>query len=745
MPHEHSYPLSAIADWQLKGRDTVSLPELQRGFVWKPHQTENLWDSLLRGFPVGTFILAPPEEDENVPESEFELLDGQQRATAIAFGFFDPWAHGSEAIKMWRVASKDVPIIWLDLARPENNDARAYVFRLITRSHPWGYERKDNQRPLSATDRRKFLLKLKDRLSPEDQTKRCGELPLTHFWPWDAVLPVPLAFLMRAVSATDWTEHLKSLCRRHFQKLETKHTAGNYLGALDDYLKTPHAEEIQRSIVALSSRKLPAATIDRAVLEHESLLSASSGSDDNEAPDDIETLFIRINSAGTQWAGEELIYSIYKSILRDTVDLVESAGQNFLQPSRLLSLATRVVQADLQREGTSRRRQTDPDVMSLPTKVRVKDFRRLLHERRTRFKDRLRRFITTLRDDNIFKRAQDILVGKAEFQLPAALAADLARRAPEIIFILVYRLHLGDDISNGSEDHRKVLGFITALSWFGRGERLRDHDACLRHVWKDLLTASKNRFWRRGVLTKAIEPRNDQLVMLPLARPSDLEKHLLECVVDAGTNWDELEDLAGSSRLYRWYKEHYEVHRQGDLAIYAWRAFLDKLWNQRGLVLYAQRESVAKWFCEFVHFGTQNLEDTNCPWDWDHIHPQNLIKRKWGVDRALKDWHSSIGNLRVWPLELNRSDSDTDPSEKLGKLDPEGNSFYETYELATAHDIREASFITDAQGWCSISKNTDVRKGADAKRIRKAIVARAVEMYRHWFENLRLREFFPLE
>jgi hypothetical protein len=83
-----AYTLQEIADWQLKAASgDVILPDLQRGFVWKPFQTENLWDSLLRRFPVGTFILAPSHKSD-----QLELLDGQQRATAIAFGFFDPWA-----------------------------------------------------------------------------------------------------------------------------------------------------------------------------------------------------------------------------------------------------------------------------------------------------------------------------------------------------------------------------------------------------------------------------------------------------------------------------------------------------------------------------------------------------------------------------------------------------------------------------------------------------------------------------
>ena len=54
-----------IAAWQLPHLgapdDTLraTLPALQRGAVWQARQVEELWDSLLRGFPIGAFLLAP--------------------------------------------------------------------------------------------------------------------------------------------------------------------------------------------------------------------------------------------------------------------------------------------------------------------------------------------------------------------------------------------------------------------------------------------------------------------------------------------------------------------------------------------------------------------------------------------------------------------------------------------------------------------------------------------------------------
>ena len=73
------YTLKEIALWAQNSK--VDIPNVQRGFVWKPSQIENLWDSLLRGYPVGAFVMTPKSD------GNFEILDGQQRATSISLGF----------------------------------------------------------------------------------------------------------------------------------------------------------------------------------------------------------------------------------------------------------------------------------------------------------------------------------------------------------------------------------------------------------------------------------------------------------------------------------------------------------------------------------------------------------------------------------------------------------------------------------------------------------------------------------
>lgn len=75
----------------------IKIPRFQRDFVWSKEQTAKLLDSLIRGYPIGTFILWKTKEElrhvkdignislPDVPDGEFVyyVLDGQQRVTSL--------------------------------------------------------------------------------------------------------------------------------------------------------------------------------------------------------------------------------------------------------------------------------------------------------------------------------------------------------------------------------------------------------------------------------------------------------------------------------------------------------------------------------------------------------------------------------------------------------------------------------------------------------------------------------------
>lgn len=93
-------------------RKSYVLPAIQRDFIWKPHQIASLFDSLMQGYPMGTFLFwrILPETSEKFRFYEFAreynerdaahstplatiynqevmaVLDGQQRLTALNIG-----------------------------------------------------------------------------------------------------------------------------------------------------------------------------------------------------------------------------------------------------------------------------------------------------------------------------------------------------------------------------------------------------------------------------------------------------------------------------------------------------------------------------------------------------------------------------------------------------------------------------------------------------------------------------------
>jgi hypothetical protein len=131
------------------------LPAIQREFVWKPEQIERLFDSLMQGYPFGTFLfwkVEPstsgkfkfydfvlnyhqrdaahcPELGKMHQQSVTAVLDGQQRLTALNIGL-----RGSMAIKQpnkWWTNPDAFPkrTLRLDLLAPQVPDEDGVVYR----------------------------------------------------------------------------------------------------------------------------------------------------------------------------------------------------------------------------------------------------------------------------------------------------------------------------------------------------------------------------------------------------------------------------------------------------------------------------------------------------------------------------------------------------------------------------------------------------------------------------------------
>jgi hypothetical protein len=150
------------------GSKTYVLPAIQREFVWKPEQIERLFDSLMQGYPIGTFLFWKVEaatsgkfkfydfvlnyhqrDAAHCPElgkihhqSVTAVLDGQQRLTALNIGL-----RGSMALKQpnkWWTNPDAFPArtLHLDLLSSQvpDEDGVIYRFRFLDDEQARGEE-----------------------------------------------------------------------------------------------------------------------------------------------------------------------------------------------------------------------------------------------------------------------------------------------------------------------------------------------------------------------------------------------------------------------------------------------------------------------------------------------------------------------------------------------------------------------------------------------------------------------------
>lgn len=805
--------LATVAGWQTclhkimpSPWDQVhaELPPLQRGFIWKPDQVENLWDSLMRKFPIGSFLISEINDkfdakgwklrksqrfklacgksyrnetdgsERNVFKERFHLLDGQQRATAIALAFINPWKCNECELKFNPPA-----VLWVDLTPPAPESGIAYLFRVCTRSHPWGYKSGRSER-LESYDRSDafsaYVAANSNVLSGRDYTR----IPLTHTWPWDATVPLPVALLLESLSTNTggnhWREVLKDSVGRYLKyqdesQLITKtKRSQSWLEELIKALNgtsldlSKRLEEIASHLKnTLNGISIPALLIPREQLNGELTVTLSpeyegdseSGNQTTLPPDPLETIFIRTNAGGTVLSGEELIYSIYKAIWPNSIELVERIGTRFVVPSRLVALSARLVLARIEPK-------TPPDA------INVNRFRRLVHGD-TKFRKELEKFLVE-DAERIFESARRLMIGdpgkQNSYQIGGFLAADVANRAQDIFFLLLWwidQMKLGTaSVADPSEvRHRSILGAITGLSWFAA-----DQKACLRSLWKydnkELGALFTWKYMKQALDLK--ENGNFKMIFLP--SPDNLYAVLRNALPSRGhddkwNKWDWYKDLQNAKPMgcIRWYdqmaglcwnEEYLEDETKHSKALEAWSTLIDRLGQERRLVLYAQRHWLKRWFPQFDPTSPDQLEDTDRPWDWDHIFPTKYVYNKKGLAQILREWHWTIGNLRAWPMQSNRSDGESLPREKLSEeraqnINAEG--------ITCREDLLEASFITNRESilWkkCApeIGKGDPLVSLKDAssdcrQNLLTAIICRFVSLYRHWYEELNIEKIF---
>jgi hypothetical protein len=675
-----SYTLREISQWQkeVSGDETkISLPSLQRGFVWKPEQIEALWDSIFRGYPIGAIMMSVDEENNRF------LLDGQQRSTSIALGHFNPFDNNSEnffSLKTYK------PSVWIDLNTANATESQKFTFRCLTQSHPWGYQLKVNSKSLSMQDRRNA----NTFFNRDEKVERYTDLKSDKINPWDSKFPIPLSFILEETTE-NFIDFKSSIINKTKElNIKTKHSGNEYVNfdeVLDDDLN-----KIFLGFLNYKRLQIPEIAVNALVLNE------SENNIENESQD--PTLFVRLNSAGTRISGEELIYSIYKASFPKIKDLVENIGASYISPSKVIGIFSRLVSCEQNNYNSFQKEFT---VVNFRKKVQEEEFKKLLNN-----------YIgnaTESKANQLIENAIEILKKGME-NIPNVLIKQWVLTNIDLFYVLIIYLNKYDFVTLSNEEKNDIASTYIYILWFNR-----DGKKIASNLFNSLLKNNTKVSWKIALSDLTIEN-----LVIPVITPKLLKENLERIVIERRVNFNHFDVIRDEKLL------DIEVLKilQNDsddinMANTNWDYFIHQLYGNKSMLLFAQRDYMNSKFKEFNQI--ENIDDTNRPWDWDHIYPNSWVYNNKGIDELVKRWVNSIGNFRALSYDDNRSESNTmSPKARFEK-----------------DDKKEESFIKDDYVfWNQIDSSFNRIKNSDPEKTKlflNAVISRMVNIYADWYVN----------
>ena len=707
-----TFTLAEIASWKIKGlrggdqTKRVSIPALQRGLVWEPRKNELLWDSVLRGFPIGALVVTPwsdrlKKRISGEIDADYHLLDGQQRCNAIALGFEDPF---DASVKREDVTT----ILWLDLEPKQGIvSTRNFWIRATTTAHPWGYKQEDQAPRLDASQIRSFL----ESLSPKIDTASSDyQKPLPHnLWPADASArtPVPLGWLMGLAVTNDESDFCSSL-----EKRAEKEVARPWAKKVVEFCRSQKEGGEMSSLYKAIKKATKTHMV--ALEAPENLMETSEREKtelNREDVSNIEQLFQRLNTLGTQLDGEELAYSMIKAYWPELEESINQASKRRMPPARMVSLAVR---AALVKPG-------DNNFPAHPTVSRIRSIAKKSYE-----KEIVERYITNELCDacdrvNDWLKYGTDLPHQKNGLLPV-LVSSIAINSREVYLLMLY--FANHRIRTGVQDcdawRNAMRALATTLRWFAIDQVKAVNfilEACRSEVSVDAVA--------RGLAT-AIE----KACVHPIPAPgNDQQSTGCGALGDhAGMTLSEFITIPHDADISDW-KWDKLIWKQGEeagnqLRQRRWEGILGVRRN-REMLIYAQRSFIAERFKDYDPQRKDLWQDQDRPWDFDHIFAHKYFYNRRQGNRGpyidlIGQWGHTIANLRAWPAADNRSDQWDKTSQKIGESSKAIDDSFMIPDEVQAFDWKDNLF--DDRNLALIMVN--------------AWRSRLLRIYREWYESV---------
>jgi hypothetical protein len=717
--------VKTFIDKDSENYNLFQLPPIQRNAVWNVAQVERLWDSILRGFPFGSFLISSRQKidkardiytgEQNVSAKDgFFLIDGQQRTRSILLGF----------------KSNTNSRLWIDLnpnltfENAELND-RKFLLRVITSYQPWGMSDRNPSDKLNETQKYNARLELDIKNLHYDYEVKIDngdrESDDNIFsWPARAELPVPMDELINLCGATTGKYSLplwKNVC---YLIPDRYHRLGKVPETPPDHFKD--IAEAIKHIIDTSSNSIRTRTI---VLQYQ---NQKTKENDVDVQDDMEVLFRRVNAGGTALQGEEMAYSLLKSSWDGAYDMVstivKSNSIGYLVPATGIVMAATRLSRFIQ------------NINDIPNPG-IGNFRKWIGEKEKdgSFLDKIQSLLHTAQE------------GKSVFYSIVESFCQLT----------IYRDHTPNDIGLPRKfllSIKPVLYhpvFIWIYIHINEKEVLEQSRLnILRYLVYCYLTADKYDKVSRiaiGVIKTNDEPGfPDKAIYnallneeLTVAMPTPIEfENPFKAPADGFLrHWNDLFNILD---------DPYNEFRQ-------W------FWNDsKDLLLWFQRTYVSKWF---VGYDPTSDDAYDTPYDWDHIMPKSHLitsgaspetysdnkdlNKKFDWNRSL--YVNSIGNYRLWPFWGNRSDSNQCHTYKFRMEDPKWEADVVAKELGlnSVQDFLNASAVNkdDKELWYNAGGY--VRKWPEERRLawQKAVENRVVYLYSKLYSEFRFEVWKP--
>lgn len=613
--HEFSYSLREIANWSINKR--VSIPALQRGLVWAPLQVEMLWDSIFRGFPIGSFVITKSIENkaqttESITENtSYFLLDGQQRYNAITLGFQG-------------VNNESKAVLWLDLLPPTNtNSTRRFWFKVTTSSHPWGYGNDDNCSLLGWQSYRAAL----KAFTGKDDVDRIGlrDVSLNDTWPFRSGCPIRMSDATRIYR--NLTTHLpidnalEKFEENVWNLLKTGHP---YRGIWQDTednrnIIMNNIDKLYHQLELLDDYRITANILNNQMIENEE--------DDLTGTTNLENLFTRLNTLGTPISPYDLRYSAIKAYWGSIKETNDEIASRIMPAAHLAVLAFRIAMTIDKLEYSEEK---TPKLANVPTVSQIRNFGKNRDCRTSKIVEELYKDQGTFLKRIIENVEERLCVAKQDKSdskngLPPVLRTNIIYESQDLYLLLTIMAYKGIHI-NG------IWGTLLWIHWFSISPK------------KDICDYLLNLFV------------NNCDISIEFVMNSLIEKNWIFEPISS-ENFKKLLPSSYNDLTPDWSFSNYRV----DSVQYPWMNLFDRLLWNRQLMIFAEREYFNTTF-DYDPALTNFNSGHNKPWDVDHIVPQAWMKRQgkqYGVWKGFcTQWLWSIGNLAAIPFSINRSKND---------------------------------------------------------------------------------------